>query len=67
MLVMTEEESRVSVPEAARRLGMRGSEVYRLIFEGELDAVPTLHEGVRVPVAALERWLAEHDAEPAGG
>lgn len=64
MLVMTEEESRVSVPEAARRLGLRGSEVYRLIFEGELDAVPTLHEGVRVPVAALERWVARYREPP---
>lgn len=64
MTTMTTEDTRVSVPEAARRLGMRGSEVYGLIFDGQLDAEPTLTEGVRVSVASLERWLAERPDGP---
>lgn len=62
MTTMTSEDTRISVPEAARRLGMLGSDVYGLIFDGQLDAIPTLDEGVRVSVHSLERWLADRDS-----
>ncbi len=46
----------LTVPEAARRLGLEGQEVYHLIFEGELDGGPGRDGGVHVPEAAITAY-----------
>lgn len=47
---------RITVPEAARRLGIPGDEVYRLVFCGALDGRPDLDGVVRVTTASLTRY-----------
>lgn len=65
METMTRTEEHVSVPKAARMLGMNGGELYRMIFRGELEAMPTREHGVLVPVEAVRRLVEERSA--AGG
>lgn len=52
-------DDRVTTPEAARRLGTRPEDVYRLVFAGELDGRPDADGVVRIServiVAYLER------------
>lgn len=59
MNVMTMPRDMVGVLEAWRMSGIHGSELYRMIFRGELEAVPTLEHGVLVPVDAVRRLMAE--------
>lgn len=57
---MMRTDAKVTVPEAARRLGLPGGQVYRLVFRGELEGGPAEDGAVYVSVASLERYLAEH-------
>jgi hypothetical protein len=57
---MTPTDAQVPVPEAARRLGLPGDEVYRLIFRGELLGGPGKGGAVYVSVASLEKYLSGH-------
>jgi hypothetical protein len=55
-------DAQVTVPEAARRLGLPGDDVYRLIFRGELVGGPSEDGAVYVSVASLHDYLAKHPA-----
>lgn len=57
---MTHTDARITVPEAARRLGLPGDEVYRLIFRGDLLGGPHKDGAVYVSVASLQTYLAAH-------
>lgn len=48
----------LSVADAARILGISRPTAYRLIADRELPAI-RLRGTIRVPAAALERWLSE--------
>jgi excisionase family DNA binding protein len=54
----------LTVPEAARALGISTPSAYRLVAGGRLPAARLGPRTLRVPVAALERWL---DAEATRG
>ena len=56
----------VTVPEAARRLGLPGDDVYRLIFRGVLAAGPQDDGAVYVSVTSLEAYLARQPPDTAG-
>jgi hypothetical protein len=59
MLSVTSE--RLTVPETARRLGIAGEEVYRMIFSGEIDGSPDPDDGgVYVQVPTIEAYEKEH-------
>jgi hypothetical protein len=60
---VTPTDAQITVPEAARRLGLPGDEVYRLIFRGDLRGAPREDGGVYVSVASLEKYLAGHPAQ----
>ncbi|HKY16280.1 MAG TPA: hypothetical protein VJM33_15240 [Microthrixaceae bacterium] len=47
-------------PEVARRLGIRADDVYRLIFDGELDGRPDRDGIVYVSEASVSAYLAGH-------
>ena len=55
---MTGTEVAVAVPEAARRLSMSESTVWRLIRKGELPVLAGTVRRTLVPVAALEERAA---------
>lgn len=57
-------ETKMTVPEAARRLGLAGGEVYRLIFRGELPGVPGEDGAVYVSAASVSRYMHDHPSEP---
>ena len=46
------------IPEAARLLSLGRSTVYELIASGELPSV-TIGAARRIPLAALEQWIAQ--------
>lgn len=48
--------TRLRTPEVARRLGITGDEVYRLIFAGELDGRPDRDGIVYVTETSLEGY-----------
>jgi hypothetical protein len=50
------EDTHVSVPEAARRIGVHTEDAYKLIFEGSLDGRPD-HDGI---VRVSDRAIAEY-------
>jgi hypothetical protein len=52
------ENNRVTTPEAARRLGIRPSDVYRLVFAGELDGRPDADGVVRISERVIAEYLA---------
>lgn len=57
-MTMSDTQHGLRSTEVARRLGISGEEVYRLIFAGELDGRPD-HEGiVRVSETSVEQYLA---------
>jgi hypothetical protein len=55
---MTEEL--VTTPEAGRRLGITGREVYDLIFAGELDGKPDDTGQVKIAASEIERYRLAH-------
>jgi len=58
-------------PEAAKRLGIRGRDVYRMLFEGELDGGPGRDGMVYFDEASIDGYLDRHGfgvvAEPSTG
>lgn len=50
----------VRSPEAAKRLGIRGRDAYRLLFEGELDGGPGRDGMVYFDEASIDAYLARH-------
>lgn len=54
----------MTAPEAARRLGIAGAEVYRLVFRGELDGGPADDGAVRISVRSVDRYLRLAEREP---
>ena len=50
----------VRSPEAARRLGIDGADVYRLLFAGELDGGPGEDGLVYVSEASVIAYLERH-------
>jgi hypothetical protein len=57
---MTPTDAQITVPEAARRMGLAGDEVYRLIFRGELRGAPREDGAVYVSIASVEQYLSGH-------
>jgi len=55
-------DARLRSPEVARRLGIDGPDVYRLIFAGELDGQPDADGIVYVSEASVEAYLDAHGA-----
>jgi hypothetical protein len=53
-------EETVSVPEAARRLGMTTEEAYTLVFLRELRSVEAPSGRRIIPIAAIDRWKSSH-------
>lgn len=62
---MTRTDVKMTVPEAARRLGLDGGDVYRLIFRGALVGGPEKDGVVYVPTASVDEYLAERSRGPA--
>lgn len=68
---MTDNRLLLKPAEVAERLGLAKSTIYMLAQRGELPAV-RIGASVRIPLAALQRWVAEHtdgadDLTPSGG
>ena len=53
------------VPDVVESLGLSRSEVYALIQRGEMPAV-RIGRSVRVPAAALARWVEERTEQTVG-
>jgi excisionase family DNA binding protein len=66
MAPTTSDELLLRIDAAAQRLSISRATLYRMIQRGELS---TVHIGsaIRIPVAALERWLAARTTNPGGG
>lgn len=47
-------------PEAAERLGIRGRDVYMMLFAGELDGGPDRDGLVYFDEASIERYVERH-------
>lgn len=54
---MPEIAQRLTVPQAARRLGLPGEEVYRLVFDGHLEGGPGRDGAVYVSATSVESYL----------
>ena len=52
--------ARLRSPEVARRLGIDGADVYKLIFAGELDGRPDKEGIVYITEASVDGYLAAH-------
>ena len=50
-------DDRVTTPEAARRLGIRPEDVYRLVFAGELEGRPDEDGVVRISERVIADYL----------
>jgi hypothetical protein len=50
----------VTTPEAGRRLGISGRQVYDLIFTGELDGKPDRTGQVKIAASEVERYRLAH-------
>ncbi len=63
--------SGVRSPEAARRLGIDGADVYRMLFVGKLDGGPGRDGMVYFSEASIDAYLERHGygtvAEPSTG
>ena len=59
---MTMSDEALRVPEVARRLGIDGTEVYDLIFRGELAAGKGADGLVYVRASALDDYVRRHPA-----
>ena len=55
-------DARLRSPEVARRLGIGGDDVYRLIFDGELDGRPDRDGIVYVSEASVAAYASAHPA-----
>lgn len=53
-------EEGIRSPEAAERLGIRGRDVYMMLFAGELDGGPDRDGLVYFDEASIERYLERH-------
>ena len=54
---------RLTVPQAARRLGIPGENVYRMIFAGEIDGRPDRADGgVYIAIEAVEAYEKKNAA-----
>ena len=62
---MNEEALTVSVPEAARMLGIGRTLGFRLVREGRIPAL-RLGKKLRVPLLAVKRMLADAATAPQG-
>lgn len=56
-------DAKLTVPEAARRLGIPGGEVYRLVFRGELLGVPERDGAVYISEDAVEIYITKRRPE----
>jgi excisionase family DNA binding protein len=52
----------LSVPQMGRRLGVSTRTAYALVADGEVPVI-RLRGVLRVPVSALDRWLADREQE----
>jgi hypothetical protein len=63
--------SGVRSPEAARRLGIDGTDAYRMLFAGELDGGPGKDGVVYFDEASIDAYLERHGfgvvAQPSAG
>ena len=50
----------VRSPEAARRLGIDGADVYRMLFAGELDGGPAKDGMVYIDEVSIDAYLKRH-------
>ena len=55
--------TQLTVPEAARRLGLPGDDVYRLIFRGVLAGGPSQDGAVYVSTASVDEYRAKLGAD----
>jgi excisionase family DNA binding protein len=55
---MATTDVKLTVPEAARRLGVDGGDVYRLIFRGTLPGRPGPDGAVYVTAQTVDEYLA---------
>ena len=53
-------DAQITVPEAARRLGLPGEQVYRMIFRDELIGGPHEDGAVYVSAVSVEEYVAHH-------
>ena len=60
---MNDTTTKLTVPEAARRLGLPGDDVYRLIFRGVLPGEPSEDGAVYVSAGAVDEYKAKLAAE----
>ena len=60
------DELLLSVDEAARRLSVGRSHLYDLLLRGQIESIK-LGRSRRIPVAALERFVAERLEAADGG
>ena len=56
---MDNPKAMITVPEAATRLGISTSKAWELSRSGRLPVV-RIDKAVRVPVDALDRWIADN-------
>ena len=54
------EDELLTTPQAARRLGIDGRQVYDLIFAGELDGKPDRTGQVKIAASEVERYRLTH-------
>ena len=62
----SDQELLLRIDVAAERLAVSRATLYRMVQRGELPTV-RIGSAVRVPVSALDRWLADHLASQGGG
>jgi excisionase family DNA binding protein len=53
----------ISVPDVARQLGIAKGLAYQMVRDGRLPSVLLGKRAVRVPLARLQVWIAEHTHE----
>ena len=66
MAPRSDQELLLRIDVAAERLAVSRATLYRMVQRGELPTV-RIGSAVRVPVSALDRWLADHLASQGGG
>lgn len=62
---MTRTDAKITVPEAARRLGLPGGDVYRLLFRGALAGGPDKDGAVYVSAASVDEYLTQYPTQHA--